>query len=253
MPRGGGAENIQPLGMLLPSAGREGVIDFVTKAVDEAWSRPCPPLIIGVGVGGAGEGFIHGQTLFVTQAGSAHSPKQKSRRWKRIFYGALTGWASARWVTAARSPRSPSTWKAFPAHIYQPPGRGQFPVPLRPPPASNIIIRLCFTRAFSPFGKGRGRDFEVVMAKKIRLPLNDRTDTDLKAGESVLLSGTLYTARDAAHKRMVDALERGEKLSFDIKGQTLYYTGPSPAPPGRVIGSAGPRQAPAWTNLHRAF
>ncbi len=70
--------------------------------------------------------------------------------------------------------------------------------------------------------------------------MNDRTNTDLKAGESVLLSGTLYTARDAAHKRMVDALERGEKLPFDIKGQTLYYTGPSPAPPGRVIGSAGP-------------
>ena len=70
--------------------------------------------------------------------------------------------------------------------------------------------------------------------------MNDRTNTDLKAGESVLLSGTLYTARDAAHKRMVDAIERGEKLPFDIKGQTLYYTGPSPAPPGRVIGSAGP-------------
>lgn len=70
--------------------------------------------------------------------------------------------------------------------------------------------------------------------------MNDRTNTDLKVGESVLLSGMLYTARDAAHKRMVDALERGEKLPFDIKGQTLYYTGPSPAPPGRVIGSAGP-------------
>ncbi len=55
MPRGGGAENMSRLGMLLPSAGREGVIDFVTKAVDEAWSRPCPPLIIGVGVGGTGE------------------------------------------------------------------------------------------------------------------------------------------------------------------------------------------------------
>ena len=65
MPRGGGAENMSRLGMLLPSAGREGVIDFVTKAVDEAWSRPCPPLIIGVGVGGTGEKalFIAKRTL----------------------------------------------------------------------------------------------------------------------------------------------------------------------------------------------
>jgi fumarate hydratase subunit beta len=78
------------------------------------------------------------------------------------------------------------------------------------------------------------------MAKKIRLPLTDRTIADLKAGDAVLLSGVLYTARDAAHQRMVAALERGERLPFDIRGQTLYYVGPSPAPPGRVIGSAGP-------------
>jgi fumarate hydratase subunit beta len=78
------------------------------------------------------------------------------------------------------------------------------------------------------------------VAKKIRLPLNDRIIADLKAGESVLLSGTLYTARDAAHQRMVKALEQGDKLPFDIKGQIIYYTGPSPATPGHIIGSAGP-------------
>ncbi|HTY81418.1 MAG TPA: fumarate hydratase [Dehalococcoidales bacterium] len=55
LPRGGGAENMSRLGMLLPSAGREGVIDFITKTVDEAWSKPCPPLILGVGIGGTGE------------------------------------------------------------------------------------------------------------------------------------------------------------------------------------------------------
>jgi fumarate hydratase subunit beta len=78
------------------------------------------------------------------------------------------------------------------------------------------------------------------MPKKIDLPLTDKVIKDLKAGDSLLLSGILYTARDAAHKRMVEALERGEPLPFDIKGQTLYYMGPSPAPPGRVIGAAGP-------------
>ncbi len=62
----------------------------------------------------------------------------------------------------------------------------------------------------------------------------------LRAGNLVLLTGVIYTARDAAHKRMVEALARGEKLPFDIKGQTVYYMGPSPAPPGKVIGAAGP-------------
>ena len=59
-------------------------------------------------------------------------------------------------------------------------------------------------------------------------------------GTRVLISGVVYTARDSAHQRLVEALERGEQLPFDIKGQTLYYMGPSPARPGQVIGSAGP-------------
>ena len=62
----------------------------------------------------------------------------------------------------------------------------------------------------------------------------------LKAGDHLLISGILYAARDAAHRRMIKTLDRGESLPFDIGGQTLYYMGPSPAPPGRVIGSAGP-------------
>ena len=78
------------------------------------------------------------------------------------------------------------------------------------------------------------------MTKRITLPLTEKTVSDLRAGDRLLLSGVIYTARDAAHKRMIEELEQGEALPFDIKGQTLYYVGPSPAPPGRVIGSAGP-------------
>ncbi len=78
------------------------------------------------------------------------------------------------------------------------------------------------------------------MEKRIELPLTEKTIIGLRAGDSLLLSGVMYTARDAAHKRMIEALESGEPLPFDITGQTIYYVGPSPAPPGHVIGSAGP-------------
>jgi len=78
------------------------------------------------------------------------------------------------------------------------------------------------------------------MARKVTLPLTDDAVKSLKAGDNVLLTGVMYVARDAAHKRMIEALDKGEPLPFDIKGQTIYYMGPSPARPGRVIGSAGP-------------
>ena len=78
------------------------------------------------------------------------------------------------------------------------------------------------------------------MVKKVTLPLTDETVQELKAGDSVLLTGVIYGARDAAHKRMVEALDQGKPLPFNIKGQTIYYMGPSPARPGQAIGSAGP-------------
>ena len=78
------------------------------------------------------------------------------------------------------------------------------------------------------------------MTKKITLPLTEEALKDLKAGDEVLLNGIIYVARDAAHKRMIEALEQGKPLPFDIKGQTIYYMGPSPARPGQAIGSAGP-------------
>lgn len=76
--------------------------------------------------------------------------------------------------------------------------------------------------------------------KKVTIPMTEDTVRQLRAGDRVLLSGTVYTGRDAAHKRWHALLETGEPMPFDPKGQVIYYVGPAPAPPGRVIGSAGP-------------
>jgi fumarate hydratase subunit beta len=75
---------------------------------------------------------------------------------------------------------------------------------------------------------------------KITPPLTNTDIEKLMAGDKVLITGVLYTARDAAHKRLVELLDKGAKLPFDIKGELIYYVGPTPAKPGRVIGSAGP-------------
>ncbi len=80
------------------------------------------------------------------------------------------------------------------------------------------------------------------MSKEIHLqtPLKDDDLKELKIGDKVLITGTIYTARDAAHKRLVDLIEAGKDLPFDIKGQIIYFVGPAPARPGMPIGSAGP-------------
>ena len=78
------------------------------------------------------------------------------------------------------------------------------------------------------------------MEKHITLPLTEEIAKTLRAGDTIYLTGTIYTSRDAGHKRMCEALARGEELPFDPKDATIYYVGPTPAKPGKPIGSAGP-------------
>ena len=76
--------------------------------------------------------------------------------------------------------------------------------------------------------------------KKITIPLDDKVITNLKAGDSVNITGYIYTGRDAAHKRLIELIENGQELPIKLKGQIIYYVGPAPAKPGYPCGSAGP-------------
>jgi fumarate hydratase subunit beta len=76
--------------------------------------------------------------------------------------------------------------------------------------------------------------------RQLRVPLSQEDIASLKAGDEAELNGTILVGRDQAHLRLIQALDRGEELPLDIRGETIYYMGPAPTPPGRVIGSAGP-------------
>ena len=104
------------------------------------------------------------------------------------------------------------------------------------------------------FAKSDGAKFErkftstfitvrMIMNKNISVPLSNEDASSLRAGDYVYLTGTIYTARDAAHKRMQEALDKGEALPIDMQNNVIYYMGPSPAREGRPIGSAGPTTA----------
>jgi tartrate dehydratase beta subunit/fumarate hydratase class I family protein len=87
--------------------------------------------------------------------------------------------------------------------------------------------------------------------KEVTTPLSDADVVSLKAGDRVRLTGIIYTARDAAHGRLLPLIEKGEKLPIDVKGAIIYYTGPTPAQPGDVSGAIGPRPPVAWTSSPR--
>lgn len=81
---------------------------------------------------------------------------------------------------------------------------------------------------------------QINMKKILKTPITKEDVKGLKAGDTVEITGTIYTARDAAHKRMLEDLEKGKELPVDLKNQTIYFAGPSPAAPGQVIGAVGP-------------
>jgi len=94
------------------------------------------------------------------------------------------------------------------------------------------------------------------MEKQLQTPLTKEKAKEFKAGDYVYITGTIYSARDAAHKRLTETLERGEKLPLPLENEIIYYLGPTPARPGQVIGSAGPttssrmdKYAPALLDL----
>ena len=92
----------------------------------------------------------------------------------------------------------------------------------------------------SPKSVGNKLKEVTKMIKKLQTPLTEEAVRSLKAGDEVEITGTIYAARDMAHKRMCNALKIGEKLPFELKGAVIYFVGPTPARPGRVIGAAGP-------------
>jgi len=83
-------------------------------------------------------------------------------------------------------------------------------------------------------------DMHPANVKRVTAPFLNEQAKEFRCGDQILLNGVIYTGRDAAHQKIVKSLEQGEQLPFELKGQVIYFVGPSPAPPGKVIGSAGP-------------
>ena len=179
-PKGFGSENMSQIRMFKPSAGLQGIKDFILEVVETAGPNPCPPMVVGVGIGGTFDkaALLAKKALMRSVDSSNPDP----------FYADL----------------------------------------------EKEMLEKVNELGIGPQGFG---------GKTTAIGLNIETMPTHIAGmpcDQVLVTGTIYTSRDAGHKRMCEALAKGEKIPFDPTDATIYYVGPTPAKPGQVIGSAGP-------------
>jgi len=223
--KGFGSENMGDIKMLRSSEGVEGIIKFVVDTVDRAGGNPCPPIIIGVGVGGNMEKAAILAKKSLLRTVGEHNPDPNWSKVEDEILDRINQLGIGPQGLGGTQTAMAVFIETYPTHI------AGMPV------AVNINCHAARHKYIEMSGR------ETIVTKKdrvIQTPLTKEKVVGLKAGDSVLISGTIYTGRDAAHQKIVEAIERGEELPFDIKDQIIYYMGPSPGKPGQVIGSAGP-------------
>ncbi|PXF59447.1 MAG: fumarate hydratase [Deltaproteobacteria bacterium] len=239
LPKGCGSENMSATVMLPPSAGEDGIVGAVANQVLKAGPNPCPPGIIGIGIGGTMEkAALLAKKALLRPVGSRNPRDDLAELEDRIFVR-INGLGIGPLGLGGSVTSLGVAVEVFPCHI------ASLPV------AINIqchAARHCTAKwsdgswVMSQGSRVMGH-YPQSFAQgvvRIELPLSKSAIRDLRAGDWVLLNGVIYTGRDQTHRRLVEMLDRGDFLPVDLRGQLIYYVGPSPAPPGRPVGSAGP-------------
>ena len=244
LPKGCGSENMSAIVMLPPSAGEDGIVRAVANQVLKAGPNPCPPGIIGIGIGGTMEkAALLAKKALLRPVGSRNPRDDLAELEDRIFVQ-INGLGIGPLGLGGSVTSLGVAVEVYPCHI------ASLPV------AINIqchAARHCTARwrggawvmsqvpgVISLHPPAKRPTLLVQGVVRIELPLSESSIRELRAGDWVLLNGVVYTGRDQTHRRLVEMLDRGDSLPVDLSGQLIYYVGPSPAPPGRPVGSAGP-------------
>lgn len=243
IPKGCGSENMSGLKMLPPSAGLSGIIKTVIEQVRRAGPNPCPPGIIGVGIGGTMEiAALLSKKALLRPVGILNKREDIAELEKRLLMELNTLGIGPQGLGGHTTSLAVAV-EVYPCHI------ASLPVSV------NIQCHAA-RRASARFVQGNWK-FEAlkddtretdssslaIILKKaipIELPLSRKKIHNLKAGDWVKLSGKMLTGRDQTHRRLCELIEAGRPLPIDLSKQFIYYVGPSPAPPGFPIGAAGP-------------
>ena len=243
LPKGCGSENMSQLKMLPPSAGLDGIRDFVVECVRLAGPNPCPPGIIGIGIGGTMEmAALLAKKALLRPIGQPNSRNKIASLENQIFE-TINDLGIGPHGLGGKTTTLSVAIESYPCHI------ASLPV------AVNIQCHAARQTSLL-FKDGKwlqespipSDDATISMkgltiaddAINLNLPLDAKQVRSLRAGQWVRLNGWLLTGRDQTHKRLCELINSGQKPPVNLKNQLIYYVGPSPAPPGYVVGAAGP-------------
>lgn len=243
--KGGGSENKAKFTVLNPSA---SVADWVVETVETLGAGWCPPGILGIGVGGtADKAMALAKKALNDPIDMAdllkRGPSNKTEELRLEIYERVNALGIGAQGLGGLTTVLDIKIRSFPTHA------ASLPVGLIPNCAATRHVHFTLDGSgparFTPPALSEWPEIFIdktsSQSRKIDLDaLDDETLASLEPGQTLLLSGTLYTGRDAAHKRMVEMLDRGEELPVDLKGRAIYYVGPVDAVGDEVIGSAGP-------------
>lgn len=241
--KGGGSENKTQFAVLNPSA---SVTDWVVDRVAQMGAGWCPPGILGIGVGGSVDKAMAmakaclNQSIDITDL-RIRGPETRVEEMRLEILDRVNALGIGAQGLGGLTTALDVKIATYPTHA------ASMPVALIPNCAATRHVDFTLTgdgpATFTPpdLSLWPQIDGQGPVGRRLSLDdLNDQVLAGLKSGETLLLSGTLYTGRDAAHKRMVETLRAGGTLPVDLKGRALYYVGPVDAIPGEIIGPAGP-------------
>ncbi len=243
--KGCGSENVSTINMMKPFAGSEEIIDFVVNTVKDSVRNSCPPVRLGIGVGGTMEyaGVLSKKALLQpikTEEKLSSLDDELSKMELAILrksnelnigasgFGGDTTVFGVNILSCATHIAALPVAISFGCHASRHAGAEIF--------EENIKYDFELNQEFEKY-ENSYKNYTKINIEDIEQIRN------LKVGEGALISGYLYTARDAAHKKMIEAIAAGEDLPFDIKNKIIYYVGPCPATESEIIGPAGPTTA----------
>lgn len=228
--KGGGSENVCSTQMLSPTATEDEIKEFVVSVVKKAGAKACPPYFIGVGIGGTMEyaGILSKKALLLDE-NIDENHKNLAEKIKTEINKLKIGAAGLGGTSTALDVKILTDF----THI------ACMPVA--------VTINCHSTRHASYKGKGKRKEerekFLQIKISNVSTKVHTSDIEKLKSlqvGQNILLSGEIYTARDMAHKRLLEMIEKGEELPFDLKNKIIFYAGPCPCSDECVVGSIGP-------------